>query len=265
MPHHRSLAPPVASSTRLSGRRVSSEPVIHDELRRHYDELYDRLLRGRAPREARPALDVGTGDGLTLAAIVQGTPLDGIAIDAGESGQWMGPAEWDIVRGDAHRLPFREGWFRSAVLLDVFEWLRHPSAALAEMGRVTQGPILLVQTDWDGLWVQGGNRADVAEWGREHVGAFTRGAPQNLRAVVRSAVDDAGLSMLELSMASIHTDRLAPGALAWDLLEMMRRHLVIESARVRARRFDEWRAALQRSAGEGQFELLLRRLVAVLE
>ena len=78
-----------------------------------------------------------------------------------------------MVRGDAQRLPFADAAFRSALMVDVFEWLRHPAATLAEIGRVTDGPIMIVQTDWEGLWFQ----ADEAEIGRDLVRAFTKGAP----------------------------------------------------------------------------------------
>ena len=259
MPHHRSLSPPA----QRDGRR----PVIHRELQRHYDELYDQLLNGRPPRAARPLLDVGTGDGLALSAIVQGTPLSsggGFGVDAEAPGDWLGPLEWAVVQADAHRLPFADDAFRSALLVDVFEWLRHPSGALWEVSRVTEGPILLVQTDWEGLWFQAdaGRRVEA---GRELLRLFTKGAPPHLRRSIRTAAADAGLALQDLRVASISSNRLEQGSLAWDLLEGVRRYLVLESAQVRARRFDEWRAELQREAAGGQFNLLLRRVVALLE
>ncbi|MCY3568243.1 MAG: methyltransferase domain-containing protein [Chloroflexi bacterium] len=253
MPHHRTLAPPE--------RRGGGAPVIHAELRRHYDALYDQLLNGRRPREARPVLDVGTGDGLALAAITQGSPLHGVGIDTAEPGYWLGPEGWSVIQADAQRLPFGEGSFRSALLVDVFEWLRHPAATLAEIARVTDGPILVVQTDWEGLWFQ----ADKAEVGRDLVRAFTRGAPEQLRGRIRAASAEAGLELASSSVATITVDELKPNNLAWDVLESIRRYLVIESAQVRARRFDEWRAELQRAADDRQFTMLLRRIVALLE
>ena len=257
MPHHRSLAPPEQSKSTAGGRT----PVIHAELRRHYDALYDLLLNGRSPREARPVLDVGTGDGLALTAITQGTPLHGVGIDTAEPGQWLGPPEWSVIRADAQRLPFVDASFRSALMVDVFEWLRHPAATLAEIARVTDGPILIVQTDWEGLWFQ----ADEAEIGRDLVRAFTKGAPEQLRQRIRDSAEKAGLRLERASTVSITTDRLELGSLAWDVLESIRRYLVIESAQVRARRFDDWRSELQRAAAAGQFTMLVRRVVALLE
>jgi len=253
VPHHRTLAPPE--------RRGGGAPVIHAELRRHYDALYDQLLNGRRPRDARPVLDVGTGDGLALAAITQGSPLHGVGIDTAEPGQWQGPEGWSVIQADAQRLPFCEDSFRSALMVDVFEWLRHPAATLAEIARVTDGPILVVQTDWEGLWFQ----ADKAEVGRDLVRAFTRGAPEQLRGRIRDASAEAGLELAGSSVATITTEELKPNGLAWDVLESIRRYLVIESAQVRARRFDDWRAELQRAADDGQFTMLLRRIVALVE
>ncbi len=252
MPHHRTLAPPE--------QRDGRTPVIHAELRRHYDSLYDLMLNGRAARDARPVLDVGTGDGLALTAITQGTPLHGLGIDVAAPGQWLGPPGWSVIQADAQRLPFVDDGFNSALMVDVYEWLRHPAATLSEIARVTDGPILIVQTDWEGLWFQ----ADEAEIGRDLVRAFTKGAPEQLRQRIRSSAEEAGLSVERSSTVSITTDRLEQGGLAWDVLESIRRYLVIESAQVRARRFDDWRSELQRAADEGQFTMLVRRIVALL-
>jgi SAM-dependent methyltransferase len=251
-PNHRTLAPPE--------QRGGGQPVIHTELRRHYDGLYDLLLNGRAARDARPALDVGSGDGLALSAITQGTPLHGIAIDVDSPGQWLGPAEWSVIRADAQRLPFADASFNSALMVDVFEWLRHPSATLSEIARVTAGPIMIVQTDWEGLWFQ----ADETEMGRDLVRLFTKGAPAQLKRRITGSAEEAGLSIVSMSTASISAERLELGSLAWDLLESIRRYLVIESAQIRARRFDDWRAELQHAANEGQFTMLVRRVVALL-
>ena len=253
MPHHRNLAPPA--------QQGADQPVIHLELREHYDALYDLLLNGRRARDARPVLDVGSGDGLALNAIVQGTPLHGIAIDSATTSSWLGPSGWSLVQADAQRLPFPDACFPSALMVDVFEWLRHPAATLREIARATNGSILIVQTDWEGLWFQ----VERAEIGRELMRGFTRGAPEELRGLIRSTAETAGVTVAQMSSVSIETDRLELGSLAWDVLESVRRFLVIESAQVRARRFDDWRSELQQAADEGQFSMLVRRVVALLD
>ena len=80
--------------------------------------------------------------------------LHGVRDRRGLSRSLAGAGRWSVVRADAQRLPFADRSFNSALMVDVFEWLRHPAATLAEIARVTGGPILLVQTDWEGLWFQ---------------------------------------------------------------------------------------------------------------
>ena len=94
--------------------------------------------------------------------------------------------------------------------------------------------------------------------------AYTKGAPENLRSRIRSGGAEAGLSVDAISSVTISTDSLKPGSLAWDTLDSIRRHLVLESAQIRARRFDDWRRELQHAAAEGQFTMSVRRVVALL-
>ncbi len=254
MPHHRSLAPPADA-------RATATPIIHAELRKHYDEVYDLLLDGRSARTTGLALDIGSGDGSALGAIALGTGLRGVALERAPSERWLGPGGWQVVQADASRLPFGDGAFGAALMLDVFEWLRHPGVALAEAERVTHGPIVVVQTDWDGLWFE----CEEAETGRELTRMFTSGAPQALSKTLAACATDAGLTIRQRRSITIRSERLAPGSLAWDVLSTMRRWLVIEAARIRARRFDDWLGELHAAAAEGHFSMLLRRLVWVFE
>lgn len=254
MPHHRSLAPP-------ADQRTGGAPTIHPELRRHYDAVYDLLLDGRNPRNTGLALDLGAGDGSALGAIALGTGLRGVAVERSPSEHWLGPDGWQIVRADASRLPFANAAFGAALMVDVFEWLRHPAAALAEAGRVTAGPIVVVQTDWDGLWFE----CEEAETGRELTRLFTSGAPAELTSRLSSAVSGASLSVRQRSAATIRAERLEPGTLAWDVLATMRRWLVIDGALVRARRFDDWLAELHAAAAKRHFSMLLQRQIWVIE
>ena len=254
MPHHRSLAPP-------AGQQAGGAPVIHPELRRHYDAVYDLLLDGRNARNTGLALDLGAGDGSALGAIALGTGLRGIAVERSPSEHWMGPDGWDIVQADASRLPFADGVFGAALMVDVFEWLRHPGAALTEAGRVTDGPIVIVQTDWDGLWFE----CEEVETGRELTRLFTSGAPAELVPTLSSAASEAGLPVRRRSAVTIRGERLEPGSLAWDVLATMRRWLVIDGALVRARRFDDWLGELHAAAAKRHFSMLLRRIVWVID
>lgn len=254
MPHHRSLAPPADA-------RSDGVPRIHSELRAHYDAIYDLLLAGRSPRETGLALDLGSGDGATLGAIALGTGLRGVAVERTPTEHWLGPDGWDVIQADGSRLPFADNAFGATLMVDVLEWLRHPEAVLTEVGRTTSGPIVIVQTDWEGLWFE----CEEAETGRELTRMFTSGAPTSLATSLAASLRDLALASRSRTSVTIRSERLEPGTLAWDVLATMRRWLVIEHASIRARRFDDWLSELRSAAAEGQFSMLLRRLIWVVE
>ena len=248
LPHHRALTSP-------SGR--GAQPYA--ELRQHYDAIYDLLLDGRPAREASPILDIGSGDGAALEAVTAGAPIRAVALDRPPAPRWNGPDDAIRALGDAHRLPFADEAFGAALLIDTFEWLRHPAAALREAARVARGPVVVVQTDWPALWFD----SDDPELARELVRRWSAGAPEPLPAALRDAASEAGLAA-ESSAAAIRASSLAPGSLAYDQLRAMRRWLVVERPQVRASRFDAWRRKLDRRAASGHFEMLIRRRICVL-
>ena len=253
MPHHRSLVSP-------SGRDAAPYP----ELRAHYDELYDLLLGGRPPREASPLLDIGAGDGAALQAIAAGTPLRLVAFDRPPAARWAGANDAARALGDAHRLPFADDSFGAALLVDTFEWLRQPAAALTEAARVVRGRIVIAQTDWPALWFD----SDDPDTARDLVRRWSQGAPEPLRPRLRDAAQEAaelsGLQIEQLRPVTIRAQSLAPGALAYDQLRAIRRWLVVDRPQTRASRFDKWRKQLDRQAANGHFEMLLRRYICVL-
>ncbi len=71
---------------------VSPPEFFHyPELRAHFDALYDLLAAELGPRAASPVLDLGSGNGSTLAAITAGTDLRGVAVDLRRAAEWQGP------------------------------------------------------------------------------------------------------------------------------------------------------------------------------
>ena len=64
---------------------------------------------------------------------------------------------------------------------------------------------------------------------------------------------------------TIRGERLRPGTYAMELLRLLREFLVVQSAGVRARRFDEWRADLEERAARGAFGFSIERRVVVTE
>ena len=249
MPHHRALAAPPARSAAPS----------YPELVAHHDAIYDLLLDGRLAREASPLLDFGSGDGATLGAITAGTPLRAVALDPRPPPRWNGPPETQRARGDALRLPFADDSFASGLLVDAFEWLREPAAALQEAARVVRGPIVVVQTDWPALWFD----SEDPDLARELVRRWSEGAVEPLRARLAEEVERAGLTVGELRSVTIRAQSLEVGSLAAEQLRAIRRWLVVERPQTRASRFDRWRRELDRRAAAGHFEMVVRRYVLV--
>ena len=249
MPHHRALVSP-------TGRGAQPYP----ELRAHYDAVYDLLLDGRPPREASPLLDIGSGDGAALQTIIEGTPIRAVALDRPPPARWNGPPDTARTLGDAHRLPFAGNSFAAALMVDAFEWLRWPAAALAEAARVVRGPIIVVQTDWPALWFD----SDDPDVARDIAKRWAEGAPDPLRDRLRQAAHDADLQITDLRSVTISATSLAPGSLAYDQLRAIRRWLVVDRPQLRATRFDKWRRTLEPRAAEHHFEMLLRRQICIL-
>lgn len=249
MPHHRALVSPTGRGAQL-----------YPELRIHYDAVYDLLLDGRPPRDASPLLDIGSGDGAALQAIIEGTPIRAVALDRPPPPRWNGPPDTARALGDAQRLPFPDDSFSSALMVDTFEWLRRPAAALAEAARVTDGPILIVQTDWPALWFD----SDDPEVARDIARRWSEGAPHPLRDHFEEAARAADLEIADLRSITIRADSLVPGALAYDQLRAIRRWLVVERPQLRASRFDKWRRSLDPRAADNHFEMLLRRQICIL-
>lgn len=78
------------------------EFALYPEMRAHFDAVYDQLIGTDGPRGASPLIDVGSGNGSGLGAVVAGTNTTGIALDLREAAEWMGPPGFDIVLADDH-------------------------------------------------------------------------------------------------------------------------------------------------------------------
>lgn len=131
------------------------------ELRRHpvlqftikeWDDQFERqagwtratrthLYRRANLLRARRVLDLGSGTGVVTEELASRTEGQVVGVDidpamiayARERG---GQAEYRI--GDAHDLPFRDGWFDVTVCHFVLMWCKEPARAAAEMIRVTR-------------------------------------------------------------------------------------------------------------------------------
>ena len=234
-------------------------PARYPELQAHYDAVYDRLAAGRRGRAAGPLLDIGSGDGAALAATVEGTGIGGVALDR-RLREWRGPTGFARLTGEASRLPFASEAFPSVLMQETWEWLSRPAAVAGELARVSRGRVVIVQSDWRTLWLDSGDPETAQEFTRLFAGPADPDA-----AAPASLLATAGMRVVEDAVDTIRGERLRPGTYAMELLRLLREFLVVQSAGVRARRFDEWRADLEERAARGAFGFSIERRVVVAE
>lgn len=112
-------------------------------IERFYRALCD-LIR---PLGAGPILDVGCGEGFTLARLARegiGRQLDGV--DCNEAALRLGRRllPWAALRrGDVYRLPCASGSYDLVLCTEVLEHLERPAAAVEELKRVTRRHLVL--------------------------------------------------------------------------------------------------------------------------
>jgi SAM-dependent methyltransferase len=89
-----------------------------------------------------PVLDLGSGTGHLSARLERELGLEVVAADVSDI-HVVGPTPVMIVDGV---LPFEEGTFTAALLFFMLAYPSDPAGVLAEVARVTRGPIILVQS-----------------------------------------------------------------------------------------------------------------------
>lgn len=239
------------------------EFALYPEMRAHFDAIYDQIIGTDGPRGASPLIDVGSGNGSALAAVVTGTNMTGITLDLREAAEWMGPPGFDIVLADAAQLPFPSATAPVLLSMETIEWFDAPPAVLREMARVAAKRVVLVHSDWQSLWFDSGDPETSREFTRLFAGPVPGGKP------IRDLLDDyiaaAGLRLATHEIHVIRGETIAPDTYARHLLGLLRDWLCNQLGVVRARRFDEWRKDLEVRAVEGTFGFSLDRHVVVAE
>jgi SAM-dependent methyltransferase len=117
-------------------------------LKRILDAVMDRRARRQLeqvsawlPSEG-PVLDLGSGTGHLAALLERERGLPVITADVSDIHVVGRPP---VLIND-RTLPFNEGTFSSALLLFVLAYPHDPAGLLAEVARVTRGPIIVMQT-----------------------------------------------------------------------------------------------------------------------
>jgi SAM-dependent methyltransferase len=106
-----------------------------------------RMVAERLPRDAR-VLDVGCGDGEVAAAVMRARPdvrVEGVDVLLRPS------SAIPVSLFDGHALPFADGAFDAAMIVDVLHHTDDPAELLAEAARVAPGAVVLKDHTRDGF------------------------------------------------------------------------------------------------------------------
>ena len=133
-------------------RRVGPADGGHAIYMRAFKSLLDAVMERRSrqlveqvsewlPSEG-PVLDLGSGTGHVSAMLQRELGLEVVAADVSDI-HVVGPPPVLIADGI---LPFEDGTFSAALLLFMLAYPKDPAGVLAEVARVTRGPIILVQS-----------------------------------------------------------------------------------------------------------------------
>ena len=93
-----------------------------------------------------PVLDLGSGTGHLAARLERESGLEVVPADVSDIHRVGRPP---VLIGDG-ALPFEDGAFSAALLLFMLHYPNDPAGVLAEVARVTRGPIILVQSLYAG-------------------------------------------------------------------------------------------------------------------
>jgi SAM-dependent methyltransferase len=127
--------------------------IFDGVMERRSDQMLEQVGEW-LPKEG-PVLDVGSGTGHLAARLERERGIDVVAADVTDM-HVMGRAPVMINDGV---IPFDNGAFSAALLFFMLHYPNDPAALLREVSRVTQGPIILVQSLHSGrlgyTWLRG--------------------------------------------------------------------------------------------------------------
>lgn len=122
---------------------LSKNPLQRLIVSRFLDKVGELVQSQRPTR----VLDAGCGEGFVLNELrerLPGASLVGVDFSVGALGYRLhSNGQWDKMRGDVTRLPFRDSSVEVVTCLEVLEHLPRPDEALAELARVCSRSIVL--------------------------------------------------------------------------------------------------------------------------
>ena len=92
--------------------------------------------------------DIGSGTGHNAEEIRRRTTLSVREIDVADL-HWVGPGPV-IIEGN--RVPVEDGAFEGLLMLFVLQYLDSPQELLAEVCRISRGPVIVLQSTYRGKW-----------------------------------------------------------------------------------------------------------------
>jgi SAM-dependent methyltransferase len=116
------------------------KPILDAVMERRAQRLMEQFGAWLPARG--PVLDLGSGTGHLAARVESDTGLEVITADVSDI-HVVGRPPVLIADGT---LPFTDGMFSAALLVFMLAYPNDPAALLAEVARVTRGPIILVQS-----------------------------------------------------------------------------------------------------------------------
>jgi SAM-dependent methyltransferase len=122
------------------GKKRVLKATLDAVMERRARQLIDQV-RAWLPAEG-PVLDLGSGTGHLSARLERELGLEVVTADVSDI-HVVGPAPALIADGV---LPFEDGTYSAALLIFMLAYPDDPASVLAEVARVTRGPIILVQS-----------------------------------------------------------------------------------------------------------------------
>ena len=136
------LAPLSATESSNYAKFQTANPLV----RRLIDRFYARLRAIVSPLGADSLLDAGCGEGETIERLGDLLPARIAAVDLSAEAVEFTAArlpQVEVARESVYELPFDDRSFDLVLCLEVLEHLDDPEAALAELGRVSAGAVVV--------------------------------------------------------------------------------------------------------------------------